>query len=242
MSGANAVVGSKPTLVAPSSSTTATPASKFGRVESATTPMPVTSTATTPKPLDQSHQLTPSKPSTSSSGTTSVNFSIESEPSTPLSTSQHFNKSVSMSSAKSVHSLQTLQLATSANHNASLQTYFRTRPKFNLITRANDPSTLSTDVKPHKLTIASFTLTTKCCVCTALMSGGMRQGVLCSKCKYGCHIACVANRPAWHQVCPLAESISDEPQTEDYLHEVPPRTKCRLDKPPVELVRGLFVV
>ena len=121
-----------------------------------------------------------------------------------------------LGSTKTSGSLVSLHLSPTQ----SFHSYFRTRPKFTLTTKASDTTMLLVEMKAHKFTITTFPSLTKCCVCTSIMRGAMRQGLSCSRCKYACHVTCLNTMHQSHKTCPLPDSISDQVQAEQFIREV----------------------
>jgi hypothetical protein len=128
-----------------------------------------------------------------------------------------------LTSRQSMVSLINLNISSSG----SFRTYFQTKPAFHLSSDIKaskshlaGPSTSQGKLKTHNFSLSNFPCPTKCCVCSGLMRGVIRQGFSCAKCKYACHSACRPLIPAAHMICPLRNSIVGEPQAEDAITQV----------------------
>ncbi len=106
-------------------------------------------------------------------------------------------------------------LATTASGGGSqlFHNYYNKRPDFPIILRGSEASLNLPEAKGHKFSINSFQTPLKCCICTGVMEGVIRQGYSCTRCKYTCHVTCVPNIPKAHLPCPLMPSVFEQPNT-----------------------------
>jgi hypothetical protein len=133
-----------------------------------------------------------------------------------VSTSVLFGKSQSVSSISSIASLASLMNKSST----ALSVFFQRRPKLPCLTSTSPDAVNLPELKSHKLAINTFLQPTKCCVCCAVMRGGARQGLVCNRCKFTCHVSCMSKIQPHFATCPINSQLSDLPQSEDAVLSV----------------------